>query len=215
MTDVVKNTQRFKRFNKLADRVRLNGNIQNYRDYFTHLANNESIFCEVTPEYALLDEAGFTAIKSLADDVRLIFLIRNPIDRFWSALRMRAKNHPKLEVLSEFENFLDKPHFYLCTDYGKTLNTVYNVFPKERVFVRFYEHLFNPDVITQLCQFCDIDFIAPDTQKRVLEGVPALLTLDMRERIYKKFSHVYDWADAEFGTALPESWQTDIASFRN
>jgi len=214
VADVSKDTGRFNRFSKLFDRVRMCGDIQRYRHYFEHYASTQSVFCDITPEYALLDREGFEAVKSLADDVRLIFLIRNPIERFWSAVRMRAKKHPEFDVFNEFESFLDKPHFYQCTDYCKTLSTVYEVFPKERIFVQFYEHLFNPDIIAQLCSFCDIGFFAPDTKKRVLEGIPATLTVSMRERIYSNFSHVYDWADAEFGEALPESWQADISAFR-
>ncbi|WP_198007894.1 glycosyltransferase 61 family protein [Methylovulum miyakonense] len=214
MVDVLKDTRRFKRFRVLSSRAKMGGDIERYRNYFKDLANNESVFCEVTPEYALLDQAGYQAIKSLADDVRLIFLIRNPIDRFWSAVRMRAKGNPQINIVNDFESFLEKPHFYECTDYEKTLSTVYKVFPKERVFVQFYEQLFDPNVISQLCRFCGIDFIDPDTEKRVLEGVPSALTEAMRERIYDKFHHVFDWAENTFGENLPVSWRTDISAFR-
>jgi len=214
MKDVLKDTPHFKRFKRLSDRVKIQGDIQRYRNYFAHYATNESVFCEVTPEYALLDTQGYEAIKSLAEDVRLVFLMRNPVDRFWSALRMRAKKIPEINILTEYERFLEKPHFFQCTDYGKTLSTVYNVFPKERVFVQFYEDLFNPDVIAQLCRFCDIDFIAPNTEKRVLEGVPAPLSDSMRERIFNKFRHVYEWAETEYGEKLPQSWQKDLSTFR-
>lgn len=214
MVDVLKDTRRFKRFRVLSSRAKMGGDIERYRNYFADLANNESVFCEVTPEYALLNQAGYQAIKSLADDVRLIFLIRNPIDRFWSAVRMRAKGNPQINIVNDFESFLEKPHFYECTDYEKTLSTVYKVFPKKRVFVQFYEQLFDPNVISQLCHFCGIDFIDPDTEKRVLEGVPSALTEVMRERIYDKFHHVFDWAENTFGENLPVSWRTDISAFR-
>ncbi|MFZ2725013.1 MAG: sulfotransferase [Methylococcaceae bacterium] len=213
--DIVNQTPRFKRFMKLAERARICGDIERYRDYFAFYAkNNESIFCEVTPEYSLLTADGYRAIKGLADDVRLVFLIRNPVDRFWSAVRMWAKSHPDYDVPANFEIFLNRQHYFLSTDYGNTLKTVYEVFPKERVFVQFYEHLFNSDVIEQLCQFCDIEFIAPDTEKRVLEGIPLPLTPEMRKRIYQQFAHVYQWAETEFNSALPKSWLADIKAFQ-
>jgi len=214
VADVLNGTRRFKRFNLLSDRANMGGDINRYRNYFSRNANNESVFCEITPEYALIGREGYEAIKSLADDVRVIFLIRNPIDRFWSAVRMRAKKNPGIDVLKDFEVFFDKPHFFLSTDYPQTLSSVYEVFPKERVLVEFYEHLFNPEVISRVCDFCDIAFIDPDTEKRVLEGIPTPLSVSMRERIYSKFHHVYDWADTEFGASLPDSWQKDISAFR-
>ncbi|MFZ2725012.1 MAG: sulfotransferase [Methylococcaceae bacterium] len=212
LEDIVEKNARYSRFDKLMDGIKIGNDINNYRNYFARHAKDELAYCEITPAYSLLDTKGFAAIKSLADDVRLIFLMRNPVDRFWSGLRMQAQKKP--QVLEKVEKFLNKSRFALRTDYNKTLTNVYEVFPKERVFVGFYEHLFNTQTITQLCQFCDIDFIVPDTQKKVLEGVSIPLTPQMRQTIYYKFSHIYDWAEREFGENLPASWQADINAYR-
>ncbi|MFZ2725011.1 MAG: sulfotransferase domain-containing protein [Methylococcaceae bacterium] len=217
LDDILENKPRFKRFTKLNERLQFNGDIQRYRDYFTENSKNKSIFCDVTPEYALLDTTGFEAVKSLADDVRLVFILRNPIDRFWSEMRMRSKKKPDSDIFAKTRSLLDKTTDHpsiLCTEYHKTLETLYQVFPKERVFVQFYEHLFNSESIAQLCQFCDIDFVEPNIEKRVMQGISIPLTDELRATMYHKFSQVYDWAEHEFGTDLPEVWRKDMAKFR-
>ncbi|MDD5271539.1 MAG: sulfotransferase [Methylovulum sp.] len=212
--DIAKETARFRKFNKIYERVRIRDDIRLYREYFARQAGDESVFCEISPSYALINRQGFKAMKSLADDVRLIYLLRNPIDRFWSEVRMWAKNHPDTNVIDKFENFIDSPNATLRSEYNQSLATVYSVFPKEKVFVQFYEHLFNLDVIAHLCDFCGIGFVPPDTEKRVWEGTPSPMTDEMRARVYQKLGHVYDWAEDEFGATLPQSWQADIAAFR-
>lgn len=213
-SDYINNTKRLNRFDLLCQRVEMNGDIERYRQYFRRMSNNKSVFCEISPSYASLNEDGFAAIKSLAEDVRLIFLLRNPIDRIWSALRMASKKRQNANCLTNFEKFIVKDRFSVRTNYQQTLSKVYTIFPKERVFVEFYENLFKPNTIKELCHFCGIAYLEPNLEKRVFEGPPAQLTPEMRQSIYNQYHHVYDWAEKEYGERLPASWRNDILAYR-
>lgn len=49
---------------------------------------------DISPEYALLDEAGIERVMTTVPDIRVIYLLRNPIEREWSGAQMRFRKNP-------------------------------------------------------------------------------------------------------------------------
>lgn len=45
---------------------------------------------EITPAYSMLPARGFEHLARLYPDVRILFIMRNPIDRVWSQIRFYA-----------------------------------------------------------------------------------------------------------------------------
>jgi hypothetical protein len=62
--------------------------IQWYRDLFSGALPPEIRQGEITPAYAFLSLESISDIKRLFPDLRLIYMIRNPIERAWSSARM-------------------------------------------------------------------------------------------------------------------------------
>ena len=77
----------------LIDRVRMNDEgASAYVDFFQkRVPQDVNFFSEITPSYSLLREDGWQAIKELFPEIKIIFLMRDPIDRYHSALRMYAR----------------------------------------------------------------------------------------------------------------------------
>ena len=46
---------------------------------------------EITPAYATLDERVLRRIKRMNDKIKLIFVMRDPVERAWSAVNNAAK----------------------------------------------------------------------------------------------------------------------------
>ena len=61
-----------------------------YRKIFAQ-AGPDRICGEMTPEYSLLPEAGIEHLLRVSPQARIILLMRDPIDRGWSQLRMLAR----------------------------------------------------------------------------------------------------------------------------
>ena len=59
--------------------------IEWYRSLF---ANHRSSAGEITPEYAVLPDDAIAAALTELPDIRVIYLLRNPIEREWSAAQM-------------------------------------------------------------------------------------------------------------------------------
>src|SRR5205807_2540295 len=73
-----------RRANKVLD-AKLKGDVELYRDYFRFRAPwHASFFGEISPSYALIGKDGFCEIRKLFPKIRILFLMRDPIDRYYS-----------------------------------------------------------------------------------------------------------------------------------
>ena len=72
---------------------------------------------EITPSYSILDNDDVARIKALNADMKLIFMIRNPIERAWSAIRFNVYRGSKVNLNSEDEIILAlKDQLWLCAE---------------------------------------------------------------------------------------------------
>jgi len=103
----------------------------------THKASGE-----VTPAYSILEDDDIAQIRAVNPEMKIIFMIRNPIDRAWSAIRYNA--HRKMvgfsidsdeEVIAE----LKKKRFGLRGDYEGTIDRFLNYFNSSQILVCFYD----------------------------------------------------------------------------
>ncbi len=100
---------------------------------------------EITPAYSMLVDSDIRRIKRVVPHVKLIFLLRNPIDRAWSHFRF---DHPKLlgnnvaeeEIIEIALKFFKSEGFKKRTQYVETLENYRKHF-KGQLLVGFYDAL--------------------------------------------------------------------------
>ena len=97
---------------------------------------------EVTPAYAMLEVPVIKLIREIMPQGRFIYLLRNPIDRAWSQIRMdldkRGQDVVSLPV-SDFIAEFNKPAVQLRGDYLACLDNWLSVFPAEQLFCGLYD----------------------------------------------------------------------------
>lgn len=113
-----------------------------YRDLFA--TGDGRVNGDITPAYSTLEPEVVARIGTLFPDLRILFLLRDPIERAWSAALM-ALGRAEL-TLGEVSDqwFLD--HFHsrgslLRGDYARTLAIWCEVFPARQMRVLFYEDI--------------------------------------------------------------------------
>jgi len=97
----------------------------NYLALFDKKYTGKCISGDITPAYSTLEERGVSfASKVLDKDVPVMFIIRNPIYRSWSVLKMvlRYQNR-KVEDISDEDlvYLLQQPNITLGSEYTKTI----------------------------------------------------------------------------------------------
>ena len=142
--------------------------LRRYEQYFadrTSAARSEvEWFGEITPAYALLPAEGFRAILSVYADASFIFLMRDPVDRLWSALKMRHEDDPHLDPIATFEDALRTEWIVRRSAYEETLSVLDEVVPPAQQLVVFYEDLFGPSssALGRMGEFLGIEHIEAD-----------------------------------------------------
>ncbi len=199
---------------------------QLYFDHFDYIYcrdQNITHVSDITPDYAVLPKKIFRFIKKGLEakgfSVKVVFLMRDPVERAWSHLRMinrlnhERKGAPKVSPEVEFEQlkkFHKSRHCYLRTRYQKTCSILEKVFPQKDIYYGFYETLFNQAEINRLTDFLEAPRLSPDFNQVVhaspkpqasVEGMDALVD---KMRLF--YDSTYQWANRRFPTAIPDGW---------
>lgn len=100
---------------------------------------------EITPRYSILPLNRIRYIRAIAPKLRLILLMRNPIDRAWSQAVMEVvlrtkrslKDVPELELYNHIRSHGSMHR----GDYRRILGNWLKVFPREQVYLGFFEDI--------------------------------------------------------------------------
>lgn len=116
---------------------------------------------EITPAYSILDAEDVARVRSLAPGLRIIFLLRNPIDRAWSQVRFDWTRGAFADIddLQQVQALIDSPRQTLRGDYLRTLELWEAQFPQEQLFVGFYDDISRPPqrLHGEVCRFLGLD----------------------------------------------------------
>jgi hypothetical protein len=63
---------------------------EDYLQYLERYSSGKRAFGEITPSYALLPVEGFRRIHELIPNVKIIYILRDPVARYWSQIKMDA-----------------------------------------------------------------------------------------------------------------------------
>lgn len=126
----------------------------NYNDewYLSLFDSLEGIKGEVTPDYSILNEQDIEKMYNLIPNVKIIFLLRNPVERAWSHYRYNKYElkHPDLDKqkieLNEVKYFVNKEGVELRTNYFQTLERYAKYYPHDQIIIGFYDALKNDPV---------------------------------------------------------------------
>lgn len=194
--------------------IREGQNDAGYLAYLNHGAEAARVVGDITPAYATLSEASLSRMAGLAPMTRFVFLMRDPLDRLWSNIRMAATR--KGGDLAETAGALldkvlggeDQTMAARC-DYSGTLARLSASLDPARVFTAFYETLFQPDTLARLCGFLGIAERPANTEARVLAGEDLTMTEAQRARAMAWLAPQYDAVRGHMG-ALPQRWTDNM-----
>jgi len=122
----------------------------------------------VTPAYSALDLPTVQHIASLMPRVKVILLLRDPVDRAYSAARMHlTKSEVRKDAgvekgcefsVEDYIAFCDQPWVRRRGDYLAMLANWRHCFPHEQLFIGFLEdiRLRPSEFLAEVCRFLDI-----------------------------------------------------------
>jgi len=191
------------------ERLNMDSNIK-YLEYFNKKMNNKKIFGEITPAYSMLDSKGFEDIKNIHPDVKIIFGMRNPVERYWSQLRFTTKFNKDFDPELNFKSYIDRPEYLLRGNYKRTIQELEKVFDRKDIFYYFYEDLFGKkgeEVLKNLSEFLDIKYIDPNF--KLSQNVSKKVNLNMSHKAfaYEYYHEIITFVKEYFNGDIPSSWE--------
>ena len=99
---------------------------------------------EITPAYATLATETFRRIHEMNPQIKIIFVMRDPIQRAWSAVKrsiLKGKNVELVVTAESALEFASRHQQRARSAYTETIKKVESVFPSSQLYFCFFDEL--------------------------------------------------------------------------
>ena len=187
-----------------------------YLGYLQQGQGQAPLIGDVTPAYALLPVERLRAMAGLTADVRFVYLMRDPVARLWSHVRMMTARRGDDGTVDpdRARNILNRTlmgretEIEVRGDYGAALARLDAAVPRSRLLLMYYEDLFGGDGMARLCDFLGIARMAGEQARRVHAGAALDMPQPLRDKAQAWLAPQYAAVAQRMGR-LPEAWQAN------
>lgn len=193
-------------------------NANNYFNYFDYLyLRNPEIKAvgDITPSYALLQPKTYRMIKKGLEargfTIKILFLMRDPIERMWSAARMNKRNMKTQKSISFDEfNFMASNKEWIGYDksrYEQTITNIENIFNPKEIYYGFYEELFEVDSHQKIQDFLQIS-LQSFKPSQILNASPknTLMPEELNRDLGRQLQSTYEFMLKRYGDKMIKLW---------
>lgn len=186
--------------------------VPGYLAYLSHGRGRARVVGDATPAYGLLPVARLRAMAQMAADVRFVYLLRDPVERLWSHVRMMAVRRSEDGQVSRerADRILNRTlqgkegQIIIRCDYRGALERLKAAVDPTRLFTGFYEDLFEGTGFDRICDFLGI--ARADASYAVVNRGQALeMRPDQRRTARDWLADQYDYVSAHHGP-VPARW---------
>lgn len=190
-----------------------------YADTLFQAWRGQAVVGEITPDYAYLRPDVFAEMAALHRDVRFLFIMRDPIDRLVSALRMSMRRAVRTDApripARAFEERLEatasdpEERNLRLSQYDRTIRRLESVVAPESIGYFFYETILSQPEVDRLADFLGIARRPADFATRVhaARGDEGALGPVMEARLAAVLAPTYAFVRSRFGGRVPAGWR--------
>lgn len=195
------------------DRFVLTHDLDWYESHFSC----HGISGEITPAYSTLDPAIVKTIGQYLPEIKIIYIVRNPVDRIWSQIRMMqsAWNSASIHEF-DFKKILrlfDSPAVCLRSDYLHSFSLWQDVFGTKNILLLTFDELMLPKGLEKIFNFLQVNsnWLPPvETTAKVLSSPALDMPNELRWLCAESWLPMLDQFSALFPSAL--SWLVEMKS---
>lgn len=160
---------------------------------------------DISTPYSRLSEGTIEKVKHFNPNAKIIIGLRNPVERTWSATKMRflklgnRNSIPdiKKSVIFSFFNNNDK---FDPNDYVTLIKKWQKHFPKEQILIYYFDELQeNPQkLFNRICEFLEIEPIEIENiDKKVNKGIVEEIPAEYEQELIKlNYKYIEEFAQA-------------------
>ncbi len=176
---------------------------------------------EISPDYAKLDEETVKHVHDLMPNLKILFLLRNPIERAWSHILWDFCGGDGPHNLGTLDLEACKKHATSRSsrvrgEYTKTLRVWETYYPRERMFVGFFEEMRDTpeELLKKIEQFLGVSEFVPESVRRKINENPGPeMPPELKKHLAVIYSEELDALAKRFG-GITEKWRYEALSMR-
>ena len=154
-------------------------------------------------------------VAGLYPDLKVVFLMRHPVDRTWSWLKYSAKRSGNLDtqdVGAIIKRIRTNQGTTMRNDYLGTMDRWERHFPREQLFYDFYDSIKTrpKELLAELCGFLGVELVAMGNPERVRNpSTPESLPPAVETYLFEQYGPLIRELDARVGGAASQ-WHQDL-----
>ena len=181
-----------------------------YRSLFNDAG--DKVAGEITPRYSVLTRWDIQKLREDFPGIRILYIMRDPVDRLWSHVRMIAGRRDADGVVSarRCERILsrtisgEESQIVRRSDYAGALKRLAAAVPGGKLLIEVFEEMVSGEGLARICDFLGIGRVAP-CPAPVHAGQALAMSPDQRRRAAHWLAPQYEAAHAALGR-MPEAW---------
>ena len=191
-----------------------------YFEYFDRLVEQNSAIKatgDISPYYAKLNADALQYIRKRllkkGFKVKIIFLMRDPIERILSQLNLIWRDHIQAPICHQNDpdlalaTYFNTPGIERHSRYEKTLTAIDSAFPKEDIFIELHERLFTPETHHRLTEFLDLELPTPEFNTIINSAPgPRAQNQQLLQDVARYYKSTYRYCQNRFGPDVNTLW---------
>lgn len=187
-----------------------------YRELVMRHRADAKLVGEITPAYAELSTQMYGAMHAVAPSTKMFYIMRDPVSRLASQIRMRAAKQGTTDAEREASaaqtatRYLDGDWQIgnKRSDYAATITRLRDAVPAEDLHFTYLEDLPNGGA-RDLCRFLGIAEMDGAPAKKVNEGAVIAMPADFASRAAEMLRPQYEQVADVMGH-MPDAWHTSL-----
>ena len=190
-----------------------------YTAFLTDGRGGAKVVGDITPAYALMSGEKLRGLLDVGADVRMVYLIRDPVARLWSHVRMIAGRMAPQRFAAEAQALMDRilsgdlsgegKGIVARGDYAAILPKLARSLDPARLLVMFYEEMLTLPGLARLSAFLGITPGPADLSRRVHEGQSLAMAPTVSARAQAFLRPQYDYVASQFAD-IPQAWRKNM-----
>ncbi len=174
---------------------------------------------DITPYYSTVSRARVELILQRMPRIKVIYIIRNPVERAWSGVRktiwyQKGENDPTFQDMDKLMSSIMHPEVLIRGDYKRAIENWGGVIPKENMLYLFYDDIVSDSdtELDRVYSFLDPKLSVNTIEKPERSRVNSAPKVDMPDEIRQKLQNYYEeqiqYIESQFSRDLSH-WRAD------
>ena len=173
---------------------------------------------EIAPSYCAMSRKQIEAVKRVMPAAKIIFLLRNPIDRLWShaMLAFLGNLRRPFETITaqEFIDFFNQDRQRRYSSHSENIENWLSCFPREQIQIEFFDDIaLNPEeLLGRICSFLgvklELSIFAENARRNIFKGPSHTPSPAVKRWLLETFRDELNTLAQEFG-GYAETWAAE------